>query len=170
MFIKISSLKDGTYNYQFREPISEANLAEPFYGELKADYRLSKLGNQIVLDGKVSVSVKFVCDRCLTIYDEPIKTNYQMVYILEESPDDLDERKINIQYLPLETDKIYLSDDIRDYSVLAVPMKKLCKEDCKGLCSRCGKNLNDGKCDCNTEEIDERWRPLLELKKKFENN
>lgn len=170
MFIKISSLKDGTYNYQFKEPVSEANLVEPFYGDLDADYKLSKLGNQIVLDGKIAVKAKFMCDRCLTIYDRSIETNYQMVYLFGEKPDNLDESEINVLYLPLETDKIYLSDDIRDYTVLTVPMKKLCKEDCKGLCSRCGKNLNDGECDCNTEEIDERWRPLLELKKKFENN
>ena len=67
-------------------------------------------------------------------------------------------------YLHPETDKIDLAKDIRDYAILAVPMKKLCSEDCKGLCPKCGKNLNDGTCDCHEEKMDPRWEPLQKLK------
>ena len=64
-------------------------------------------------------------------------------------PDDND--SIDISYLPLEADKIDITKDVRDYSLLAIPMKKLCKEDCKGLCAKCGKNLNEGNCNCSKE-------------------
>ena len=77
---------------------------------------------------------------------------------------------LNITYLPLETDKVNLDQELRDYSLLAIPMKKLCREDCKGLCPSRGKDLNEGKCDCSDKEIDARWLPLNELKNKLSNN
>jgi len=48
-------------------------------------------------------------------------------------------------------------------------MKKLCKEDCKGLCPRCGKNLNEDNCICTEKEIDPRWEPLEKLRNKLNN-
>ena len=77
-----------------------------------------------------------------------------MVYMIGMEPEDSD--SINIAYLPPDADKIILDDDVRDYVLLGIPMKKLCKDDCKGLCIKCGKNLNEGDCGCNDEEIDAR--------------
>jgi uncharacterized protein len=74
--------------------------------------------------------------------------------------------KIDVVYLHPETDKINIGEDVRDYALLALPMKKLCSEDCKGLCPKCGKNLNDGSCNCKDEKIDSRWEPLQKLKLK----
>ncbi len=47
--------------------------------------------------------------------------------------------------------------------ILNLPSKHLCKDDCKGLCTKCGKNLNQGKCDCDTKDVDPRFAKLLEL-------
>jgi len=66
----------------------------------------------------------------------------------------------------IDTDKIDLDEYIRDYAVLAVPMKNLCSEDCKGLCPKCGKNLNEGTCNCSEENIDPRWESIQKLKTK----
>ena len=85
-----------------------------------------------------------------------------------QEPDDND--SIDISYLPLEADKIDITKDVRDYALLAIPMKKLCKEDCKGLCVNCGKNLNEGDCNCSKDMIDPRWLPLQELKNKLNIN
>jgi uncharacterized protein len=74
--------------------------------------------------------------------------------------------KMDVVYLHPETDTINLTDDIRDYALLAIPMKSLCSENCKGLCPNCGANLNDGPCKCKEEKIDPRWEPLLKLKLK----
>ena len=76
----------------------------------------------------------------------------------------------NIVYISPETDVIDISEDVRDYAILAIPMKKLCSEDCKGLCSRCGKNLNEEQCSCSGDETDIRWMPLMELKNKLNTN
>jgi len=85
-----------------------------------------------------------------------------------DSPADSDSD--NLIYLPVDADKIKLDNELRDYAILSIPMKKLCNEDCKGLCYKCGKNLNNGSCDCESAEIDSRWKPLLELKNKVNYN
>lgn len=170
MFIKISGLSDGVYSYNFDNPVTDVGLEDPFYGNFLADFKLNKFNNQIVLTGNIKLNAKLTCDRCLTDYNVTLNPNYQMVYFLGGQPDEPTENESNLLYIPIDADKINLSDDIRDYSILSIPMKKLCKEDCKGLCTKCGKNLNEGSCNCSKEEIDERWLPLFELKRKFENN
>jgi len=91
-----------------------------------------------------------------------------MVYFFGK--ESVDNGSINIVYLPMDADKIDLTAELRDYAVLSIPMKNLCKEDCLGLCYKCGKNLNEGECDCEKTNIDIRWQPLIELKKRLNTN
>jgi len=69
-----------------------------------------------------------------------------------------------------DADNIDVTNDVREFALLSVPMKNLCKDDCKGLCSKCGTDLNISKCTCSKEEIDPRWKPLMELKDKLNLN
>lgn len=61
-----------------------------------------------------------------------------------------------------------LSEAVRQYWATALPMQPLCRSDCRGLCPRCGHDLNQGPCGCPTEEHDERWAALANLKSKLE--
>ena len=168
MIIKISNLSDGVHNYTFNNSVKEFGLDEPFYDNFAVDVELKKSHNQIILDSEILLKANFDCDRCSSEYQTELKTKYRMVYLFGEEPVDSD--AIDISYLPLETDKIDISKDVRDYALLAIPMKKLCKEDCRGLCAKCGKDLNEGDCNCSTEVIDPRWLPLQELKNKLSTN
>jgi len=56
-----------------------------------------------------------------------------------------------------------LTEAIRQYALLAVPMKPLCRGDCAGLCPNCGHNLNQGPCDCLPQKVDPRWSELNKL-------
>jgi uncharacterized protein len=56
-----------------------------------------------------------------------------------------------------------LREAIRQNALLAIPMKPLCREDCAGLCQKCGQDLNEGQCDCTKPEIDPRWSKLADL-------
>jgi uncharacterized protein len=58
---------------------------------------------------------------------------------------------------------------LRDAVTLALPLRPLCREDCKGLCARCGNDLNAGPCDCGGDDIDPRWEALAALRERLPN-
>jgi uncharacterized protein len=166
MKIKISNLANGTYDYFFEGGIDHIVITEPYFGKYKTGAVLTKFDNQIILDAKTSVNAKLVCDRCAVDFEREITSSYRMVYIIESALTGSDKEKAEISYLHPETDVIDIGEDVKDYAMLAVPLKKLCSEECKGLCYKCGKNLNDGECACEITEIDPRWEPLLKLRNK----
>lgn len=168
MIIKFTNLSEGSHEFIFEEKVEKLDLEKPFYGKFKSLVVLNKLHDQIILSVKTVFKVKYQCDRCGIDYNTKLFSDYQMVYLMNEEPADTD--AINIAYLSRTADKIDISNDLREFALLAIPMKKLCKEDCKGLCYKCGADLNKEQCTCQTKEIDPRWRPLLNLKDKLNFN
>ena len=168
MIIKISNLTDGEYNFDFEEKVKTIELEEPFYGSFKSNVKLNKLHDQVIIDVKSIFKVKFDCDRCGINYKNKLTSEYQMVYLMNEVPAETE--SLNVSYLSREADKIDISSDVREFALLSIPMKKLCKEECKGLCPDCGKDLNQEKCSCKNEEIDPRWKPLIDIKDKLNLN
>jgi len=69
----------------------------------------------------------------------------------------------DIRYVAPEQSEIDITEDIRETVLLAIPIKLLCKHDCKGLCPHCGANLNVESCTCAEEMIDPRWEALKKL-------
>jgi uncharacterized protein len=166
MKIKISNLANGTYDYLFEGKIDEIKITEPYFGNYKTDAVLTKFENQMILDAKTNISAKLICDRCAIEFKTEIPSIYRMVYIFESEIPESEKEKVEINYIHSETEMIDISEDVRDYATLAVPMKKLCNDKCRGLCYHCGKNLNEGDCNCIIEKNDPRWEPLLKLKNK----
>ncbi len=165
MIIKISNLSDGVHNLRFDENISEIGVDEPFYGNCNVEVELQKSHSQIVLNADLTLNANYQCDRCGCDLNSKVQTNYQMVYLFGNEPEG--SNNMNLTYLPVDADKINIANDVRDYALLAIPMKKLCKEDCKGLCASCGKDLNYSECDCTNEGSDPRWQPLEKLRNKL---
>jgi uncharacterized protein len=162
--IKVSNLANGRYDYEFEGKASDLEIYEPYIGNYKSNVALTKFDNQIILDSETGITASLVCDRCAKEFHSVIKSNYRMIYLFRANYDGSE--KEDIVYLQPDNDKIDLDKDIRDYAILGVPMKKLCSDDCKGLCPKCGKNLNEGSCNCSEEIIDPRWEPLEKLKSK----
>lgn len=165
MIIKIANLSEGVHEYNFNENIKNIGLDEPFFNNFLMNVILVKNHNQIILTGDLKLNARFSCDRCAASFDSVLNADYQMVYLFGHQM--YDNGAADVTYLPADADKIDLTNDAHDYAVLAIPMKKLCRENCKGLCFKCGKDLNEGDCDCIRENIDERWKPLIENKKKY---
>jgi len=163
MIIKIANLSEGIHEYKFNDTIENTGLTEPFFGNFLLNVKLAKTHNQIILNGDLKLNARFNCDRCAASYDSIINTGYKMVYLFGQHAQD--NGSIDVTYMSADADKIDLANDVRDYAVLSIPMKKLCKENCKGLCYKCGKDLNEGDCGCEKENFDERWKPLIENKK-----
>ena len=169
MLIKINNLKEGTHLYNLDGSIEEIGLEEPFFDKVNISLNLQKLHNQIVLETELQLNARFECDRCISDFNTTLEAKYHTVYLFGNHPDE-DNESLNVTYLRADASEIVLDNDIRDYALLAVPMKKLCKDDCKGLCPECGKNLNEGSCDCKDREIDPKWLPLQDLKNKIDTN
>lgn len=168
MRIKISGLENGTYDYDFEDDIEKLDLTEPLFGKYNTNVVLNKFDDQIILEASTTAGANFICDRCGKEFIQTVKSKYKMIYLLRSVEDAGEE--INIAYLPPDTHIIDLSNDVRDYMILSIPMKRLCKEDCKGLCIKCGTDLNEKQCDCVDDEIDDRWKVLSELKNKLNKN
>lgn len=164
--IKVSNLANGRYDYEFTGKTTEIDVSEPYIGNYNTKVVLSKFDNQIILDAETRIAANLICDRCTSEFQSIITSKYRMIYLFMLNAENSENEKIDVVYLHPETDRIDLSEDIRDYALLALPMKKLCSEDCKGLCPKCGKNLNDGLCNCKDEKIDPLWEPLQKLKLK----
>lgn len=97
------------------------------------------------------------CDRCSTDFTREMDMLFEHK-LAQTLVDDGNDDYIETPDFKLELDDIVISDIL-----LSLPQKNLCKDDCKGLCQICGKNLNEGDCSCDKREID----PRLEMLKQF---
>ena len=104
-----------------------------------------------------TVTVEKPCDRCGRQTAKTLSVPIERVLVRELAGEEQD------TFLVLEDDKLDLFELCFGEVLLALPMKFLCTEDCKGICPSCGKNLNDGSCGCVTKSIDPRLQILAEL-------
>jgi uncharacterized protein len=161
--INISNLSEGIHEYVFEAEPSKIGMDERFSKMVKLKVRLDKSSRQILLQADISAEGAFVCDRCLDDFVWQIDRKYSMVYIQgDRSTLDL-KKEEEIQALSADTNYIDLDDDVRQYILLAIPQKLLCKEDCEGICPTCGVNRNSEECTCNVQVPDSRWDTLKKL-------
>jgi uncharacterized protein len=165
MKIKISNLDDGTHEFVFEDEIEAVEIEEPYFGRFKTKVVLTKFRDQMILESSTDISANFICDRCAEPFSRNVNSTYKIVYLTEQREGETE--LIDVTYIKPDSDTINIVQDVRDFAMLAIPMKRLCSESCKGLCFRCGKNFNEGECNCVKEEINETWKPLIELKKKL---
>ena len=112
----------------------------------------------LVMTGRVGTTLHGVCDRCAGDFTEQVDLPIDVVLVTELA----DEENEDEWVFPLEGNSADLEDIVRTVFVLNMDSKLLCKPDCKGLCCRCGKNLNDGPCSCQ-KELDPRFAALRQL-------
>lgn len=132
----------------------------PISGKEPFSLEVSRAGKTLQISGSTEVRVLIPCDRCLddVEFTFPISID-EKIKIDGDSGGDTDKDEYYfIDGCILDVDKL-ISDEI----VVALPTKVLCKEDCKGLCTVCGTNLNHGTCDCDTESLDPRMAAIKDI-------
>ena len=107
--------------------------------------RIENRAGVVLLHAAVETTLHTVCDRCLAPVVRPIRVPMEHVLVTESQGDDSDELLVCSEQT-LDMDAL-----ARANLLLALPMKELCRPDCKGICPKCGKNRNDGSCDCKPE-------------------
>jgi uncharacterized protein len=157
--IRISQLSLGLHEYHLTAEAAEIGLAENFRRVVDVDAVLDKTPRQIFLKVDLKTSGLFECDRCIEDFEQALLGRYTMFYVY----DDLDTAAYpadEVQVITPDTPVLDLSEDVRQTVLLSVPLKLLCREDCRGLCPRCGANRNQRSCDCQVEAESPPWRGL----------
>ena len=167
MILKYKNYVDGVHLISEKKAAKDFSLPENYVGEIELECKMDKAPHQIILSCDLTAEAKFACDRCNSEFIEEINTEFQVTCFFEEGKTSEDEP--NIKFISPDQDKIDLSEEIKEYLLLAIPMKILCSEDCKGLCVTCGINLNEKTCSCSEKVINPIWEPLQKLKNNSNN-
>lgn len=163
MKIQVGSLSEGVHEYSFRSAPAELGLSPEFNEEIRVGAFLEKSTNEFLLRARIESGATWDCDRCVTAFRAPIETTYQMYYVFEGGRGGETDPS-QVQVVPAGLNVIDIADDVRQTLELSVPLKRVCRDSCRGLCPHCGKNLNEGSCECVPPAADGRWDKLKELK------
>lgn len=175
MFIEIEDLKEGPLPISHVYAAGEighsheaAVLAEP----VRADFVLMHKERDLRIEGTVETAIRFKCSRCIREFTRPLSASYELFY-LPQPKWKSEDAEIELRYEDMEVgfyDGIRFDVDlmILEQIELAIPMKLLCREDCRGLCYLCGADLNESPCACNRQETDSRLAVLLDFRKKLD--
>ena len=182
MLIEIQELEQ--HPIDFREEFSPGviDLGEdvrqrtPLQSEGRADLVEEHHGkHQVVRDirlkGKLETSLEVACARCLDPVVLAVKRNFDLLYRplgTDAGHEELSVTDAEAEIGYYQGEGLLLEDTLREQVLLSVPLKTVCREDCKGLCPHCGKNLNEGACSCADEVEDPRWAALKEIRGKLE--
>lgn len=161
--INATRVPEGTNHYSFGAEASDIGLMDAFQGKITLEVDLDRRGRQFLVSGEALANGRFTCDRCLTAFDQETHGIFRVLLIPEGVPVTPGEPDDEIRVLPSESLVIELDEDVRQSLRLAVPVKLLCTDECKGLCPQCGTNLNEGQCECESDTTDPRWEPLRKL-------
>ncbi|MCA9755126.1 MAG: DUF177 domain-containing protein [Candidatus Eisenbacteria bacterium] len=140
-------------------------------GPISFRARIYRIGDRMEIRGPVRTKVRQTCGRCL----EPVVSEVEAeVRVFAEPPDSRDPREreevreddLGIVYH--DGQSVDLTDEVRQVLLVEVPWHPTCREDCRGLCPRCGANRNGDGCACTEDPVDPRWRALLDLREKAE--
>jgi uncharacterized protein len=125
------------------------------------------LDGQIRITGTFHTRIEMVCARCLEEVTEEISREFDLFYrpakeLSQEEEVRLKDDDTEIGFF--QGEGIFLSDILAEQMLLTLPMKVICRSDCRGLCPQCGANLNGEECRCDTRSTDPRLAPLARIK------
>ncbi len=181
MFIEIKDLENEPID--FREDYSPGAIdlgpdlrqLSTLHAEGRADlveehHGKHKIIQDIRLKGKLDTNLEAACARCLEPVEYELTREFDLLYRPLGSDSGRDEMSVTDAEAEIgyyQGEGLPLEDAVREQVLLAVPLKMICREDCKGLCAHCGKNLNEGGCSCDTTVRDPRWSGLKEIRDKL---
>ena len=137
-------------------------------GLVEGKVRLLRTDRSILVKGKLNTGVELTCSRCLGQFKCPLMMNLEEEYYPTTDVDTGAAIAVPDEpgFFTIDENHVLdLTEAVRQYALLAIPMKPLCVENCAGLCPFCGHNLNQGPCGCPSQGTDPRRAELSKLKK-----
>jgi uncharacterized protein len=141
----------------------QADLVEEHHGK-------HEIIQDIRLRGKLNTSLEADCARCVEPVVHKLSREFDLLYRPLGSDAGRDELSVTDAEAEIgyyEGEGLLLEDAIREQVLLALPLKMVCRDECKGLCPQCGQNLNESTCSCITPHQDLRWSALKEIRDKL---
>jgi uncharacterized protein len=136
---------------------------------VELEFDIHKDKDKFRLVGRVRAQLELTCSRCVEAYPFPIDAEFDQRYLPASAASADTETEVgddDLETSYYSDDQIDLNELMREQFYLALPMKPLCREDCRGLCSQCGTNLNTDTCDCAPVWEDPRLAALKAIKVK----
>ena len=127
--------------------------------------------NDIRIAGGLAAAVQVACARCLEPIVREVEKKFDLLYRPQGSDAGREELSVTAAEAEIgyyEGEGLLLEDVLREQMLLALPLRAICREDCKGLCPQCGQNLNQGQCNCTEPLEDPRWAALKDIREKLE--
>jgi uncharacterized protein len=152
---------------QQRTPLKSSGRAE-LVEEHHGKHQVIK---DIRLRGRLQAGLELQCARCVEPVAQDIRREFELLYRplgADAGRDELSVTAAEAEIGYYQGDGLLLEDVLREQVLLALPLKVTCREDCKGLCVHCGKNLNEEQCSCTVAVEDPRWTALREIRSKLE--
>lgn len=154
---------DMVYNVSDRLKLTDEKFLEEsrLKNEIEFDGKFFKVDKSLLLEAKVNYFYAESCARCLKEFENKITAKFNAI-IVDALDEDYEAEDMQIL---IKDSFVDLEESIKQLVYLSMPMKALCKSSCKGICSKCGINLNTDKCECNDFVIDPRLEKLKTLLK-----
>ncbi|MBN2541669.1 DUF177 domain-containing protein [bacterium] len=167
MIFELAKIQQGISKFRFQLTAAELELdycKEAFTEAIVFSGQTNRSGDEIIVKGTVATKMKVQCSRCLKPFYYELAADVEFVVKTQDKgPDNVivwDEDYVIVDhYGTLDTASL-----LRDLILLELPLHPLCDQNCKGLCPICGKNLNEGPCSCEREDIPSVWGPLERIK------
>jgi uncharacterized protein len=131
-------------------------------GPVSVHLQVQQIQELISASGRLSASIKLDCSRCLKTFESPLNTPLKLIYSRqpfepdEAADSDRHETELSIEQMGLiyfQGDEIDLNPALQEQIVMALPIKPLCRQDCKGLCPHCGIDRNASRCNCHRQSM-----------------
>lgn len=169
MIIDLNSFgRESTYDVLI--PADEIDLEidnQRIVGDVAFSATITKAAAATTVTGKIKSLIEIDCDRCLEPVKTPLDIDVDLEFVPVEQFSADSERELTAEDLNVDAfngESLDLKAIAREQILLEIPQQFFCREDCKGLCAKCGINLNLIDCNCNEGEIDPRWAALQNLK------
>ncbi len=149
---------------EFKETVDVAG--DSIDSMVQGELRLMRTDRSILVKGILHTELAVTCSRCLSPFSCPLTLDIEEEYFPTVDvvsgaslpvPDEPGGFTIDGHHV------LDLTEAIRQYALMIIPMKPICREDCAGLCPHCGCNLNQGQCECPSDRVDPRWSQLTRL-------
>lgn len=168
MIVELTQIPDEGLHLDLHEAL-QLQGEEPEGHRCAVDARVSlqKTGLGVTVRGRFRCTVPLACGRCLEAFGLTLEESFEVQYLPPEALGSQEERELSgaeLDVLPLQEDGIDLTDLLRESLLLSLPVQPVCAEGCRGLCARCGANLNAGPCSCPPPGPDPRLRALAKLR------